>query len=245
MLPLGITMLIQINCTANLGDFSNALPVISGLSLYDKRPVDLIIRGEMRKFVGIKELLLEQPCINSVEFDDEVFSNGAINLSSWTRMDQDDNDRPVETCRYENWIRDNYGIDFKVDDDFELMIKDEPMEFTDLYVIGDRWNHPTIDTRRKTQVIKDGANPDPSKVYYLDYSRPIMENLNYIRYSYKPFITTFTGVGILADLMNKETIVCWDEDMRMWDGHPVEYDFIRHYYGNRKSKLVHVKDLVL
>ena len=137
-MPLGITMLIQINCTANLGDFSNALPVISGLSLYDKRPVDLIIRGEMRKFVGIKELLLEQPCINSVEFDDEVFSNGAINLSSWTRMDQDDKDRPVETCRYENWIRDNYGIDFKVDDDFELMIKDEPMEFTDLYVIGDR-----------------------------------------------------------------------------------------------------------
>ena len=238
-------MLIQISCTANLGDFSNALPVISGISKYINDPVDLIIRGEMRKFVGIKELLLYQPCIKSVEFDDEVFFNGAMNLSSWTRMDQEDKNRPIETCRYENWVNDNYRMMFEVDDDFELMIKDEPMEFTDLYVIGDRWNHPTIDTRRKTQVIKDGANPDPSKVYYLDYSRPIMENLNYIRYSYKPFITTFTGVGILADLMNKETIVCWDEDMRMWDGHPVEYDFIRHYYGNRKSKLVHVKDLVL
>ena len=238
-------MLIQINCTANLGDFANALPVISGIAKYTKEPVDLIIRGEMRKFNGIKELLLYQPCIKSVEFDDEVFFNGAMNLSSWTRMDQEDANRPIETCRYENWVNDNHRMLFQVDDDFELQVKDEPMEFTDLYIIGDRWNHPTIDTRRKTQVVKDGVNPDESKVHYLDYSKPIMENLNLIRYSYKPFITTFTGVGILADLMNKETIVCWDEDMRMWDGHPVEFDFKRHYYGDRKSKLVYVKDITL
>ena len=75
-------MLIQINCTANLGDFGNALPVISGISKYTNEPVDLIIRNEMRKFVGIKKLLLYQPCIKSVEFDDEVFVQGAINLSS-------------------------------------------------------------------------------------------------------------------------------------------------------------------
>lgn len=240
-------MLIQISCTANLGDFANALPVISGMSLADGgRPVDLIIRGEMRKFNGIKELLLQQPCINSVEFDDEIFSNGAINLSSWTRMDQNDKNRPVETCRYENWIRDHYRIDFQVDDNFELQITDVPFEdYSGKYIIGDRWNHATIDTRRKTHVVRDGVNPDTDKVEYLDYSKSLMHNLNLIKYSTKPFITTFTGIGILADLMNKETIVCWDEDMRMWDGHPVEYDFIRHYYGNRKSKLVYVKDVVL
>lgn len=240
-------MLIQISCTANLGDFANALPVISGLSLADGgRPVNLIIRGEMRKFNGIKELLLQQPCINNVEFDDEVFVNGALNLSSWTRMDQDNKNRPVETCRYENWVRDNYKLDFKVDDSFELQITDTPFEdFTGKYIIGDRWNHHTIDTRRKTNVVRDGVNPDSDKVEYLDYNKSLMHNLNLIKYSKKPFITTFTGIGILADLMNKEMVVCWDEDMRMWDGHPVEYDFIRHYYGNRKSKLVYVKDVIL
>lgn len=240
-------MLIRISCTANLGDFANALPVISGLSLYHEhgRPVDLIIRNEMRKFVGIKELLLQQPCINSVEFDDEVFFFGGTELSSWTRMDQGEPNRPVETCRYENWIRDNYNYDFKVDDKFELVIQEEPVTPTDLYIIGDRWNHPTIDTRRKTQVVKDGVNPDSDKVFYLDYNKSLMHNLNIIKNSPKPFITTFTGIGILADLMNKETIVCWDEDMRMWDGHPVDFDFKRHYYGDRKSKLVYVKDVVL
>ena len=239
-------MLIQINCTANLGDFGNALPVISGISKYTNEPVDLIIRNEMRKFVGIKELLLYQPCIKSVEFDDEVFVQGAINLSSWTRMDQEDENRPVETCRYENWINDNYRMLFEVDDDFELQVFPMLVEnVTDKTIIGDRWNHSTIDTRRKTNVVEHGCNPDPSKVHYLDYSRNIMYNLNIIKQNPNPFITTFTGVGILADLMNKETIVCWDEDMRIWDGHPVEFDFKRHYYGNRKSKLVHVKDVII
>ena len=245
-LPLRIIMKINIDCTANLGDFANALPVISGISKYKNEKIHLIIRPEMRKFNGIKELLKYQPMIEDVDFSDDLLVFGSVmNLSSWTRMDQEDENRPVETCRYENWVNDNYRMLFEVDDKFELQVKDEPMEFTDLYIIGDRWNHPTIDTRRKTQVVKDGVNPDESKVHYLDYSKPIMENLNLIRYSYKPFITTFTGIGILADLMNKETIVCWDEDMRMWDGHPVEFDFKRHYYGDRKSKLVYVKDVVL
>lgn len=242
-------MKIQIDCTANLGDFCNALPVISGISKYVNEKIDIVIRPEMRKFNGIKEFLLYQPMFNSVEFADEVFTYGDImKLSSWTRMDQENENRPIETCRYENWVNDNYRMLFEVDDEFEIQVK--PMTFTlsDIMsktVIGDRWNHETIDTRRNTNVVEHGVKPDPLKVIYLDYSKPIMENLNIIKNNPNPFITTFTGIGIIADLMNKETIVCWDEDMRIWDGHPVEFDFKRHYYGDRKSKLVHVKDLIL
>jgi hypothetical protein len=239
-------MLIHVNCTANLGDFCNALPVISGISKYINDPIDLIIRGEMKKFNGIKEFLLYQPCIKSVEFDDDVFFNGAMILSSWTRMDREDPNRPVETCRYENWVNDNYRMMFEVDDDFEILVKPMFIEgLTNRYIVGDRWSHPTIDTRRNIRVVEDGAKPDSSLVTYLDYSNSIMYNLNIIKNNPNPFITTFTGIGIIADLMNKETIVCWDEDMREWDGHPVEFDFERHYYANRKSKLVYVKDLKL
>lgn len=242
-------MKIQIDCTANLGDFCNALPVISGISKYVNEKIDIIIRPEMRKFNGIKEFLLYQPMFNSVEFADEVFTYGDImKLSSWTRMDQENENRPIETCRYENWVNDNYRMLFEVDDDFEIQVGPMPFTLSDIMsktVIGDRWNHETIDTRRNTNVVEHGVKPDPLKVIYLDYSKPIMENLNIIKNNPNPFITTFTGIGIIADLMNKETIVCWDEDMRMWDGQPVEFDFKRHYYGNRKSKLVYVKDLVI
>jgi len=242
-------MKIKIDCTANLGDFCNALPVISGISKYVNEKIYIIIRPEMRKFNGIKEFLLYQPMFNSVEFSDDVFAYGDImNLSSWTRMDQENEKRPIETCRYENWVNDNYRMLFEVDDEFEIQVKPMPFTLSDIMsktVIGDRWNHETIDTRRNTNVVEHGAKPDPLKVIYLDYSKPIMENLNIIKNNPNPFITTFTGIGIIADLMNKETIVCWDEDMRMWDGQPVEFDFKRHYYGDRKSKLVYVKDLVI
>lgn len=241
-------MIINLNCTANLGDFMNAFPVLSGLAKREK--IKLVIRNEMRKFNGIKEFLMYQDIFDDVSFEDEVFVSGnVVVLSSWTRMDRNDPNRPIETCRYENWIRDNYNIDFEVDDDFEIRVFPGFVDgVTDKTIIGDRWSpiqDPSLDTRRKTNVIEHGVTPDTSKVFYLDYSKPIMYNLNIIKNNPNPFITTFTGIGIIADLMNKETIVGWDEDMRTWDGHPVEFDFSRHYYGNRKSKLVHVKDIKL
>jgi len=243
-------MKIKIDCTANLGDFCNALPVISGISKYVGEKIHLLIRPEMRKFNGIKEFLKYQPMIEEVDFSDDLIVFGDImTISSWTRMDQDHADRPIETCRYENWVNDNYRMLFEVDDDFEIQVF--PMfidDLTDKTIIGDRWSikqDPSVDTRRNTNVIENGVKPDPSKVFYLDYSKPLMYNLNIIKNNPNPFITTFTGIGIIADLMNKETIVGWDEDMRVWDNQPVEFDFIRHYYGNRKSKLVHVKDIVI
>jgi hypothetical protein len=240
-------MIIFLNCTANLGDFMNAMPVLSGISKSNGK-FKLIIRDEMVKFNGIKEFLMYQDLFSEVSFQNEAFIYGnIIGLSSWTREDRTAPHRPIETCRYETYLRDNSpNLQFEVDDDFEIKVESMGVpDLTDKTIIGDRWNHQTIDTRRNTNVVEHGVNPDPSKVFYLDYSKSIMFNLNLIKYNDNPFITTFTGIGIIADLMNKETIVCWDEDMRMWDGHPVEYDFKRHYYGNRKSKLINVKELEL
>jgi len=237
-------MKIRIECTANLGDFMNGMPVISGI-VNSHGKVDLVIRNEMRKFTGITEFLMYQDLFTDVSFDDDVILYGDyVNLSSWTREDKNDPNRPVETCRYENWLRDNYKLDFQVDDSFEIKVKDLDVDyFSDKTIVGDRWNHATIDNRRKTNVVEHGAKPDPNKVVYLNYSNDLMHNCYIIKNNPNKFITTFTGVGIIADLMNKETIVCWDEDMRIWDGRPVEFDFERHYYLDRKSKLVHVKEL--
>jgi hypothetical protein len=240
-------MKIYLSCTANLGDFSNGLPIVSGIvNSYGK--VDFVIRSEMRKFSGIKEFLLYQDLFTDVNFDDEVMIYGQyINLSSWTREDKNDPNRPIETCRYENWIKDNYNLDFKVDDSFTIKVKDLDIDcFSDKTIIGDRWSQkqdPNIDMRRFTNVVENGAKPDPSKVVYLDYSKDLMHNCYIIKNNPNKFVTTFTGIGIVADLMNKETVVCWDEDMRVWDGRSVEFDFERHYYLDRKSKLVHVKEL--
>jgi hypothetical protein len=230
-------MKLHLNSTANLGDFLNALPVLSGIYKSTGEKVYLIIRKEMRKFKGIIELLMYQGIFEDVVFDDEVFISGVIELSSWTREDKNDDFRPIETCRYENWLKDNYGMEFDVDDDFILQVPELNMPFDDEYYCGDRWSGPDIDTRRSSNTLSKIGN-----VRYLDYDDDIIENAYIIKHCKPPFISTFTGISGIADLLNKDQVVLWSDELRNWDNKPIEYSFEKHYYGNRKSKLMYIGD---
>lgn len=240
-------MKLYLSSTANLGDFMNAYPVMSGLA--QRYKIDLVIKKEMSKFRDFREFLFYQDRFESISFDNEISLHESVVLSSWTHMTRNTPDRPIETCRYENWLRDNYKLEFEVDDQCQLQVPDIDIDcYPDRFIIGDRWgreSNPEVDDRRLSHVVRDGADIDQGQCYYLDYSRSIFENCSIIKNNPNKFITTFTGIGIIADLMNKETVVCWDEDMRIWDGHPVEFDWERHYYRDRKSQLIHVKDLQL
>jgi len=229
-------MKIYLSSTANLGDFINALPVLSGfVKSYHK--IDFIIRHEMRKFTGIKEFLMYQDLFTDVNFDDDVILYGDyINLSSWTREDKSNKNRPIETCRYENWLKDNYKLDFQVDDSFELKVKELNLQIDQSKsYCGDRWNGPGIDGRRATWTL---AHLDG--LVFLDYNNDLMTNAYIIKNSKNPFISTFTGISGIADLLNKEQIVLWGEDLRNWDDKPIEYSFEKHFYENRKSKLMYL-----
>lgn len=242
-------MKVYLNCTSNLGDFLNAMPVLSGLSK-EIGKFDFIIKGEMRKFNGLKEFLMYQDLFSSVEFDDEVFLYGQfIQLSSWTREDKEDVNRPIETCRYENWINDNYRILFQVDDDFIVKTPEYDIEVKDTYYVGDRWAVGNIDDRRETHVLSHLTNCE-----FIDFNRPMLENAYIIKNLKKPFITNFTGVGMLADLCNVPLYCVWKaEDWKPefrngddvnWDGgKDIQKVFEKHFYLNRKAKLVHAKDL--
>ena len=244
------------NCTANLGDFVQCLPVVSG---YVKKhgKVNFVIRNEMKKFKGMLEFLKYQDLFEIVCFDDEAIKYGGVlapvfQLSSWTREDKEDPNRPIETCRYENWLKDHYQFEFEVDDDFELKFPQSnvPVDMDAIYA-GDRWNHPGIDDRKETGVLSNLNN-----CKFLDYNNDLLTNCYIIKTSPKPFITNFTGIGMIADLLNKECLVVWKaEDWKpeyrvgdniQWDnGKDINKIFEKHFYLNRKAKLVHAKDLDL
>lgn len=242
-------MKVYLNCTSNLGDFLNAMPVLSGLSK-EIGKFDFIIKGEMRKFNGLKEFLMYQDLFSSVEFDDEIFLYGDfIQLSSWTREDKEDANRPIETCRYENWINDHYRILFKVDDDFIVKTPEYDIEVKDAYYVGDRWAVGNIDDRRETHVLSHLKDCE-----FIDFNRPMLENAYIIKNLKKPFITNFTGVGMLADLCNVPLYCVWKaEDWKpefrvgdniSWDnGKDIQKVFEKHFYLNRKAKLVHANEL--
>jgi len=242
-------MKIYLNGTANLGDFLNGLPVMSGISKsYGK--FDLIIKHEMRKFNGIKEFLVYQDIFSSVEFDDELFFTGATHMSSWPiREDKNDTNRPIETCRYENFMNDVNQMKFQVDDDFIVKTPEYDITVKDTYYVGDRWAVGNIDDRRETHVLSHLKDCE-----FIDFNRPMLENAYIIKNLKKPFITNFTGVGMLADLCNVPLYCVWKaedwkpefrrgDDVSWDDGKDINKVFEKHFYLNRKAKLVHAKDL--
>lgn len=243
-------MLIYLNCTSNLGDFVQSLPVLSGI--YKQYGlIEFYIRHEMRKFRGVKEFLLYQGIFSAVYFDDE---NREVKppiyiLSSWTREDRGNPCRPIETCRYENWIKDNYKLKFDVDDEFEIKYPHSELKLDNTYYVGDRWWSPDIDSRREVNVLSY-----LTQYNFLNYDNDILTNCFIIKESSKPFITNFTGVGMIADLLNKECYIVWrPEDWKpefrrgndiSWDnGKNIQQIFEKHFYLDRKAKLVHADDL--
>ena len=246
-------MKVYLNSTANLGDFVQALPVLSGL-VKKLGKFHFIIRGEMVKFKGIKEFLMYQDLFTEVSFDSELFMYNidCILLSSWTREDKNDPNRPIETCRYENWLKDRYKIEFEVDDEFEIKVPELSTEVRDVYYVGDRWSGPNIDDRRETEVLSYIKNMGDFE--FLDYDNDLLTNCYIIKKSKKPFITNFTGIGMIADLLNKESYVVWKaEDWKpefrvgddiSWDnGKNIDKIFEKHFYLNRKCKLIHANKL--
>ena len=242
-------MKIYLNGTANLGDFLNGLPVLSGISKsYGK--FDLIIRHEMKKFKGLKEFLMYQDIFNSAEFDADLFFSGATQMSSWPiREDKSNPNRPIETCRYENFMKDNHRMVFEVDDDYTVKIPEYDIVVKDTHYVGDRWAVGNIDDRRATHTLSNLNNCE-----FIDYNNDLLMNAYIIKNSTKPFIASLSGVSVLADLLNKDGYVVWKAedwnpefrkgDNISWDnGKDINTIFEKHFYKNRKMKLLHEKDL--
>ena len=230
-------MKIYINPIGNLGDFLNSIPVLAGISRAHGK-IDLLILNSMRKFLGIQDFLLYQNIFNSVFFDDEHDSDGYLVLNSLTREDKSSSIRPIETCRYENYFKDHYQIDFEVDDDFVLKYPELNVDVKSGYYVGDRWTRSAeTDNRRKTDILKHLSNFN-----FIDFSQDMLTNTYIIAKSDKPFISTFTGVSNIADLLCKEHFVIWEDSMTNWDGKPIEYSFEKHYYKNRLGKLMYIRE---
>lgn len=243
-------MIIYVYDTISLGDFLNSMPVLSGIAKNVGNKINLLIRPEMERFNGILELLRYQSIFNSVHFVNQNPHDGKVYmLSSVTREDKNFSARPTETCRYENHFRDNYNISFDVDDDFILEVPTIDIEIKDTYYVGDRWTNNS-DSRRTDNNLTFLDN-----VEFVNYNNSLMINTAIIKNLRKPFITTFTGIAVIADLMNVDSYVVWkpeiwapeyrNGDNILWDGGKnIDQVFAKHFYLNRKSKLVHKLNLL-
>jgi len=219
--------------TRNMGDFLNCLPVLSGIyKQYGK--IDLVIQDDMECFNGFIDLLAYQDIFNSVRFQKETSGlSQHLWFNSWVNEVDYDGINPIETTRYEKYIKHVSGLNFDIDSKFELQI---PYLNIDKFnvVVGDRCSKTTVDTSRPSEVLKTSGKFNDA--FYLDFSRSCIYNANVIKQSNK-FITMFTGISILADLMNVPLDLYYNKDLDGWQNQSIDYSYTKHFYMNRKSTL--------
>ena len=231
----------------NLGDFAHCLPALSAIHKNSGFKINFGICNSLKKFKGIKDLLMCQEMFESVFFMDEVQWMTQTFLIDDSGPDSENPTMSQAAHHHMNFFNSQYGANLSIDEDFELQVPyfGEMDYFEDKILIGDRWSPeecPDLDMRRQYSVLKNSGKFDGEQFKYLDYSDNLVYNCSLIKYNPNPFYTTFTGIGILSDLMKKETHVMWDDDMRMWNGKPVECDFDLHYRKNSKNSLEYIKE---
>lgn len=228
--------------SGNLGDTCNILPVLSGIYKASGETFTLRVREKMKNFKGFKKLMEAQPFIDSLQFETDEVDDNFYDIYLENDFNQKFN-IPYETLRYYEFFIKRINLHFEVDMDFKLTVPEKKVKVdSNLYVIGDRTYSKHADTRRAFDVLKNCNYFPESKCYFLEYNNDLIHNLNIIRNSKNPFITTFTGIAILADLMYKETMVCYSTDIEYWDGFPINKSFKQHFFQNRNCELVSLED---
>lgn len=245
---------VYVPYTLNFGDLLNAFPVISGFYHSFGEKIKLVVPDQMEQIKGWREFFNFQPMIESshlrkeiIGMEEDQYIQVIYSPEEYRNLLSRPN-RPIETLRHEKFVRDYYPNlgKWEVDDDFYLEV-DGQLESYDKFVCGDRWLNKNTDTRRASNVLMDsGLFNDENKFLFLDYSQTAMHNAALIKFSTKPFIGTFTGSSVMADLMNKEHYVLWNkQDMLFWNNAPILYSYWKHYYSDRESQLVEIGEFSL
>lgn len=227
--------------SGNLGDTLNVMPMLSGIYKSTGHKISLTVRDKMKMFNGFKEFMEMQDCIAALKFESEVVMDDTYQHLSLVDDFPVHPLRPWETVRLDTYFRSNYDIEYEVDDDFVFNVPEIECP-TDKFIVGDRMVHKDMDQRRTMGVLRDSGKFPLDKCYFLDYNTPLATNVGYIKASSEPFITTFTGISVISDLIKKETIVLYDEQLTNWDNKHISYSYNKHFYRDRMCELMYIDD---
>ena len=247
--------MIKVACPRimNLGDFSHCLPVLSGL--YKKHQVKMSFElcNRLERFNGLVDLLMAQDMFSDVSFKDNFQLNDYnIIIDDTAASEHNLGNEPIEVRRIYNYIKDKQNIDFGIDLDFELVVPEMNIPIdSNKILLGDRWTTKDaidVDNRRTMAILKDSGKFNDDKYVYLDYTKPLLHNVYLIKHNPNVFITTFTGISVLAELMKKDNIIVCDDDYSKFiydncQGRDHNHGVRLHYFTDRNSKLIHVNEL--
>ncbi len=235
---------IFMTMSGNLGDTLNVMPVLSGIYKSTGHKISLTVRNKMKMFNGFKEFMEMQDCIAALKFESDVTIDDTYQTMSLVNDFPIHPLRPWETVRLDTYFKTHYDFEYEVDDDFVFNVPEIECP-TDKFLVGDRMVHKDMDQRRPMAVLKDSGKFPLDKCYFLDYNIPLATNAGYIKSSSEPFLSTFTGISVVSDLLKKDTVVIFDDLLANWDNKHISYSYNKHFYRDRKCELVHINDFTI
>ena len=239
-------MKVSVIAGSHLGDFFNILPVISKIYKTWHEPIDFVMpRVFKEKFITLREFLEYQPMFNSVAFDDEKPYHG-LQIHGYRRIIDPPEyvGYPDATWRAVVSIGIDHFIHIDPDNEFTLLSPEFEDEIDHSKpLIGERSNHSPEASFRDVFYIKRSGKFDSCN--FLDYNDSISYNAWRIRRCTNIFISTFTGVSVMADLLRARHLVLADPSVyKQFPKFTAACQGMldRHYYRDRGSRIIDIED---
>ncbi len=205
------------NRLSNVGDFVYCLFVFEYLNRKHSLTFDLRIPNNFeRRIPGFCDLFRYQPYINSCDY-----VKNEKNISDFTEFDLSNNAYDTFYAQYfVNYFCETLGVECDYNKDFELHIPNltnqEDLDFySNKIIVGDRMSN-ALDRRRSHHLLRRSCRFEGSDYFYVNETFPFLVNCAIIKASKHPFHSTWTGISIIANMMNKELILYYDDQIEQW-----------------------------
>jgi len=196
----------------DLGSFLYSLPSFYSIYKKYKEPISLILPTRMERFKGITLFLESLDFIEKISYKDNINNEHEYICN----VQQSSENGPTQQVWLNFYDHLKKYLNFELDTDFTLIPKF--IEIDNIYenkiIVGDRWNYsPYLDRRRRSNIIQQTGKFNTNDYHFLDYNQDLLYNVNLIIQNPNTFHTTYTGIATLINMMRKDMVVYWNEEI--------------------------------
>jgi hypothetical protein len=228
------------NDWANLGDYLGVVPVYFALYELLKEPFEILLPLDLKKYRGIEDLFKIQKFCSYCDFID-----CGKRYLKFTTLHVDDYDYncsiPKRTLAFKLGLEQSLGIKLNLTSKKPLLNIPFKEINSNVSFVGDRTLEAyKRDPRRKYNMLKDSGLFNTSDFIFLNYNNSVLSICMDILSSNKPFISTFTGVSVLAHFIGKDIDLYYDKDIEFWENYNIQQTFSHHYYNDGSARLINI-----
>jgi hypothetical protein len=225
---------------ANLGDYLGVIPCYFALHERLKEPFEILLPLDLKKYNGIVDLFKIQKFCSNCDFID-----CGKNYLRFTTINVENYDYncgiPKRTIAFRQGIEQVLGVELNLTNKKPIMFVPFKYRDNDKTYVGDRTLEAfKRDSRRKYNILKNSGLFDLPNFEFLNYNKSVLSICTDILSSKNSFISTFTGVSVLAHFLGKDIDLYYDKEIEFWENNNIQQTFSHHYYNDGSARLINI-----